>query len=264
MSTVLAASDVSFAYTRRGGNVIDAVSVSVSRSAILGVLGPNGSGKTTLLRLLSGALTPNHGSITFGNVPLASLSQRDRARRIAVVPQHTSSTFDFSALDIVLMGRYPHLGAFELEGPDDLAIALEAMIATGTSELADRAFSTLSGGEQQRVAIASALAQASEVLLLDEPTASLDLAYQLEIASLLAQLNRQRGTTMVVSTHDLNFAASLCTELVLIRQGRVLARGAVKPVLTPANIEALFGIEAEVTTHTRAGRTMVIPIGRRE
>jgi iron complex transport system ATP-binding protein len=264
MSTVLAASDVSFAYTRRGGNVIEAVSLSLSRSAILGVLGPNGSGKTTLLRLLSGALTPNHGSVTFVTAPLASLSQRDRARRIAVVPQHTSSTFDFSALDIVLMGRYPHLGAFELEGPDDLAIAREAMTATGTSELADRPFSTLSGGEQQRVAIASALAQASEVLLLDEPTASLDLAYQLEIASLLAQLNRQRGTTMVVSTHDLNFAASLCTELVLIRQGRVLARGAVKSVLTPPNIEALFGIEAEVTTHTRAGRTMVIPIGRRD
>src|SRR4029450_6296022 len=125
-------------------------------SAILGVLGPNGSGKTTLLRLLSGALTPDHGSIAFGNVPLAPLSQRDRARRIAVVPQHTFSTFDFSALDIVLMGRYPHLGAFELEGPDDLAIAREARIATGTSELGDGAVSTLSGGEQQRVAIASA------------------------------------------------------------------------------------------------------------
>ena len=124
-----------------------------------------------------------------------------------MVPQETHSTFDFSVLDIVLMGRYPHLGPFELEGPDDLRIAREALAATGTTALERRAFDTLCGGEKQRVVIAGALAQASDILLLDEPTASLDLRYQLEIAALLTTLNRDRGTTMVLSTHDLNLAA---------------------------------------------------------
>src|SRR5207248_9990205 len=137
-------------------------------------------------------------------------------------PQETHSTFDFSALDIVLMGRYPHLGALELEGANDLKISREALRATGTAGLESRRFATLSGGEKQRVVIASALAQASEVLLLDEPTASLDLAYQIEIAALLTRLNHERATTMMVSTHDLNLAASLCTELILIRRGRIV------------------------------------------
>src|SRR5207244_11654648 len=119
--------------------------------------------------------------------------------------------------------RYPHLGAFELEGADDVALAREALAATGTAALESRRFAALSGGEKQRVVIAGALAQASEVLLLDEPTASLDLGFQFEIAALLSRLNKERGTTMVVSTHDLNLAATLCTELVLLKDGRVIA-----------------------------------------
>src|SRR5262249_49181619 len=161
----------------------------------------NGSGKTTMLRLLSGTLRPDAGEVTLDGAPIASFGRRDLARRIAVVPQETHSTFDFSALDIVLMGRYPRLGAFELEGAADLAIARAALAATGTRALESRRFATLSGGEKQRVVIASALAQGSDVLLLDEPTASLDLGYQLDIAALLARLNRERATTMIVSTH---------------------------------------------------------------
>src|SRR5262249_52289676 len=141
---------------------------------------------------------------------LALLTRRELARRVAVVPQETRSTFDFSVLDMVLMGRYPHLGPFQLEGAADLGIAREALAATGTSAFEMRRFATLSGGEKQRVVIASALAQASEMLLLDEPTAALDLRYQLEIATLLRRLNAERGTTMIVSTHDLNLAAALC------------------------------------------------------
>ena len=164
------------------------------------------------------------------------MSRRDLARRIAVVPQETHSAFDYSALEIVMMGRYPHLGAFELEGASDLAIARRAMADTGTASFEDRRFATLSGGEKQRVVIAGALAQASDVLLLDEPTASLDLGYQFEIAALLSRLNRDRGTTMVVSTHDLNLAATLCTELVLLKDGRVIAQGPTDDVLTPAHV----------------------------
>src|SRR5213593_1979092 len=170
-SDTLAVERVSFAYDNRAQLVVDGVSLRVTRGAIVGLLGPNGSGKTTLLRLLSGTLTPDRGRVLLDGQPIAGLSRRDLARRIAVVPQETHSAFDYSALEIVLMGRYPHLGAFELEGASDLAIARDALAATGTSALESRAFATLSGGEKQRVVIASALAQASDVLLLDEPTA---------------------------------------------------------------------------------------------
>ena len=220
---MLQATNVSFAY-RRSAKVLEDVSVTVPRGSIVGLIGPNGSGKTTLVRLLNGTLTPSHGSVSLDGVPLSTLSRRDLARRIAVVPQETQVTFDFSALEIVLMGRYAHLGAFALEGPDDMAIARRALAATGTESFASRQFATLSGGEKQRVVIAGALAQASDVLLLDEPTTALDVGFQFEIAALLSRLNRDHGTTMVVSTHDLNLAAMLCTELVLLKAGRVLAR----------------------------------------
>jgi len=254
--------DVSFAYDRRGPTIVDSVSLAVTRRAILGLLGPNGAGKTTLLRLLSGTIMPSRGRIALEGRPLSSFSRRELARHIAVVPQETHSAFDFSALEIVLMGRYPHLGVFELEGPDDLSIARDAMAATGTVAIADRDFSTLSGGEKQRVVIAGALAQASDVLLLDEPTASLDLGFQFEITRLLAELNRDRGTTMVVSTHDLNLAAALCTELVLIRAGRIIAQGSVDAVLTPTNVRELYNIDADVTMHQRAGHLTVVPVAR--
>jgi iron complex transport system ATP-binding protein len=258
---LLEATGVSFAY-ERGRTILDGVSVSLRRGAILGVLGPNGSGKTTLLRMLSGTIAPVSGAVRIDGSPIGALPRRALARRIAVVPQETHSAFDFSALEIVLMGRYPHLRAFELEGPGDTAIALDAMRATGTDTLAARPFATLSGGEKQRVVIAAALAQASDVLLLDEPTASLDLGFQIEVASLLGRLNRERGTTMIVSTHDLNLAAALCTELVLLARGRVLTQGSVESVLTSANIRMLYGIEVEVAMNPRAGHVTVVPIGR--
>jgi iron complex transport system ATP-binding protein len=260
--TLLEAIDVSFAYDPRGRVVVDGVSLAVARGEIVGLLGPNGSGKTTLLRLLSGTLSPTRGAVRLGAVPMGSLSRRELARRIAVVPQETHSAFDFSALEIVMMGRYPHLGAFELEGADDLAIARDALAATGTLALESRQFTTLSGGEKQRVVIASALAQAAEILLLDEPTASLDLGFQLDITSLLVQLNRERAVTMVVSTHDLNLAAALCTTLVLLKAGGVIAAGATGDVLTREHVRALYGVDADVTLHPRAGHLTVVPLAR--
>jgi ABC-type cobalamin/Fe3+-siderophores transport system ATPase subunit len=261
---LLEAVDVSFAYDRRGRTILDGVSIALRRGSILGLLGPNGSGKTTLLRLLSGTLAPDSGRIAIDGGALSALARRALARRIAVVPQETHSTFDFTALEIVLMGRYPHLSALELEGADDVRIAREAMQATGTAALESRRFATLSGGEKQRVVIAGALAQASDLLLLDEPTASLDLGYQFEVCALLSRLNRERGTTMIVSTHDLNLAAALCSELVLLKDGRVLTQGAVEAVLTPAHIRALYGVEADVSMHARAGHMTVVPVGRAE
>jgi iron complex transport system ATP-binding protein len=162
---------------------------------------------------------------------------------------------------MVLMGRHPHLGAFALEGPADIAIAHATLESTGTAHLAGRAYMSLSGGEKQRVIIASALAQAPDLLLLDEPTASLDLGFQLEIASLLRRLNRERGVTMVLATHDLNLAAALCTHVVALRGGRLLARGATPSVLTDSMVRELYGVDADVRYHEGAGHLTVVPVG---
>jgi len=266
---MLRAVDVSFSYrdaTKRTANgqtpVLDRVSLAVNRGDLVGILGPNGSGKTTLLRLLGGTLRPHAGSIRLDARPMADWSRRDIARRVAVVPQETHAPFDFTVLDIVLMGRFPYLGAFALEGPEDLAIARRALEATGTAAFEERAFSTLSGGERQRVVIASALAQSPQLLLLDEPTASLDIGHQIEVQRLLARLNTDSGMTMVLSTHDLNLAAALCRRLVLLRGGRVLAAGPTEEVLTSNAVRALYDVDAAVERHTRSGRLTVVPLGR--
>ena len=259
---MLRADSVSFAYHAHAPLVLDQVSITVQRGDLVGLLGPNGSGKTTLLKILGGMLYPSTGGVQLGGRRLAGWSRRELARQIAVVPQETHATLDFTVLDIVLMGRYAHLGPFALEGAADLEIAREALAATGTADLEARPFATLSGGEKQRVVIASALAQASDLLLLDEPTASLDLGYQLEIASLLRRLSRERGTTIVVCTHDLNFAAALCGRIVLLKKGRVLAQGPIAETLTAATIRDVYGVDADVQFHPRAGHLTVVPVGR--
>ncbi|RPJ70865.1 MAG: ABC transporter ATP-binding protein [Acidobacteria bacterium] len=241
---------------------VHGVSLSVAEGDLVGIIGPNGSGKTTLLRLLAGLLRPSSGRVMLGGRDLHSFSRRELARRVAVVPQETRLAFDFTVQEIVLMGRFPHLGPFEMEGRDDVAIAREALRSTGTLDLADRPFATLSGGEKQRVIIAGALAQAAAVMLLDEPTAALDPGYQLEITALLRRLNAERRVTMVVATHDLNRAAALCTDLVLMRAGRVLGGGPTRDALTRENIRRLYDVEADVAFSERAGHVTVVPIRR--
>jgi cobalamin transport system ATP-binding protein len=241
--------------------VVD-VTVHIDRGRVVGILGPNGSGKTTLLRLLAGMLKPDAGAVTLNGIDVASLARSALARSIAVVPQETHLAFDYSVLEIALMGRYPHLGTFELEGPRDVAVAREALAATGTLGLERRSFSTLSGGEKQRVVIASALAQQADILLLDEPTASLDLGYQFDIAALLARLNRERELTIVVATHDLNFAAGLCGSIVMLSEGRVVAAGPTGDTLTSLSIQALYGVVADVYPHHAAGHLTVVPLRR--
>jgi iron complex transport system ATP-binding protein len=261
---LLSAGNLRFGYARgrsgrgdhgRGDRVIDEVSIEVAAGDVVGILGPNGSGKTTLLRLLSGAVAPVAGSVRWGGAEISGIPRRALARQIALVPQETSLAFDYSVLEIVLMGRYPHLGAFEIEGPDDLAAAVAALQATGTAEFAERPFRTLSGGEKQRVVIASALAQLDggpggsgaaavtrKLLVLDEPTASLDLRYQFEIGALLRRLHDATGLTILLSTHDLRFAASVCTRVVLLSAGRILAEGPPATVLTAELVGRLFEV----------------------
>jgi iron complex transport system ATP-binding protein len=263
---MLLASELSYGYSSGRRNVrsftLDHVSVTVERGSLTGLLGPNGCGKTTLLNLLSGVLQPEHGHVSLNGASLTGRTRRDIARHLAVVPQETHPAFDYTVMEMVLMGRHPHLGAFELEGPRDLALARDALAATGTEHLAGRAYMTLSGGEKQRVVIASALTQSPEVLLLDEPTASLDLGYQLEVAGLLRGLNLERGVTMVLATHDLNLAASLCDRLILMRDGRVVAQGPTREVLTAASIRRIYDVEADVSFHGAAGHVTVTPLRR--
>jgi iron complex transport system ATP-binding protein len=265
---MLNASDVWFGYDARKP-VLRGVKLNVPSGAIAGLLGPNGSGKTTLLRILAGTRHPQRGSVTFDGTPLARFSRAALARRMAVVPQETHLAFDYTAGDVAMMGRYAHLRAFEIEGPEDIAAIDETLASTGTLHLKDRPFATLSGGEKQRVIIASALAQIAAspgdggagVLLLDEPTASLDLRYQVEIADLLLRLHEQRQVTIVISTHDLALAGTLCGRISLIRDGSIAGTGTPDEMLTPAFIRLVYGIDAEVVRHP-SGQRIVVPLGR--
>jgi iron complex transport system ATP-binding protein len=187
---------------------------------------------------------------------------------MAVVPQETQLAFDYTVAEVAMMGRYAHLRPFQIEGPSDEAVVDEALASTGTLAFKDRLFATLSGGEKQRVVIASALAQIfgtqpedSGYLLLDEPTASLDLGYQLDVAALLQKLHQERGVTVVVSTHDLALAGALCQRVLLLRDGGVLAEGTTDETLTPENVRRLYGVEVDVLHHA-SGRRVVVPIGR--
>ena len=257
---MLRAADAWFSYDERTP-VVRGVSLDVPADGFVGILGPNGSGKTTLLRLLAGTRQPQRGSVTLDGTLLTLLSRAVLARRMAVVPQETHLAFDYTALEVAMMGRYPHLE--------------EMLDATGTLNLKNRLFATLSGGEKQRVVIAAALAQVDRrdvrlkaeestvpgILLLDEPTASLDLGYQLEVAALLRRLHDERGVAIVVSTHDLNLAASLCSTLVLMREGVVLASGGIEDVLTRDNVRRLYGVDADVMNHP-SGHRIIVPVRR--
>jgi len=262
---LLRAENVSYGYRTGHGDSrfeLRDVSIDIPKGALTALLGPNGGGKTTLVSLLAGVLRPQHGRELLDGVDVGGLTRREIARRVAVVPQETHPAFEYTVMEMVLMGRHPHLGPFAIEGPADIELAARALEATGMAALAERSYMTLSGGEKQRVIIASALAQSPDLLLLDEPTASLDLGYQLEIASLLGRLNHEGGVTMVLATHDLNLAAALCTYVVMIRAGSVVGQGPIADVLTAAGVRELYGVEADVRFHSEAGHLTIVPLRR--
>lgn len=232
---------------RNGRAVLDRIDVTIQRGAFVGLIGPNGAGKTTLLRVMAKLLEPTRGAVFLDNAALACLRQRDVARQIAMVPQAaTAGEFAFPVLDVVLMGRYPHRGRFESETPEDRAVAREAIAVTRTEEFVDRLITELSGGERQLVALARALAQQPRLLLLDEPTANLDLCHQIEILKLVRRLVDIEGLTVVAAIHDLELASRYCDRLLLLKSGSLVADGPPDMVLTQERLAEVFGVVAQV------------------
>lgn len=242
---------VRFSYS--SSEVLSGVSMEAKEGEVIGILGPNGSGKTTLLKCMNRALSPTAGTVLIEGRDHSRMSKKEIALQVGVVPQNGGVNFPFKVLDIVMMGRTPALKRFEAETAQDLDIVREAMERANIVHLADRPVSGISGGEMQRVIIARALAQRPRIMLLDEPTLHLDVNHQLDILDLIHDLARERKMVVVLVTHDLGLAARYCDRLVLMKDGSVLAAGAVPEALTPANMRDVFSIEAELRFDRRIG-----------
>ena len=247
-------------YEVDGKILLHGVDLCASEGQLVGLIGPNGAGKSTLLRTISGALGHRDGVVRLEGTNIKSLSSREVATGLALVPQIAPYTHGFTAVELVLMGRYPHLGRFQIEGSKDEGIARDAMRLTETESFTDRTLDTLSGGERQRVFVARALAQQPRILLLDEPTSNLDVLHQLKVLDLVRELVDD-GLTAVAAIHDLNLAARYCDRLVLLQDGRVLAEGPPVEVLTPETIETAFGVKSAVYRDPVTGALAVSLIG---
>jgi len=260
MTALLEAERVSFAYGKTP--ILRDVSLAVAPGELVGVIGPNGGGKTTLVRLLSAVLAPAAGSVRLAGRPLATYRRRELARRLAVVPQDPMVEFPFTALEVVLMGRAPHLPALAFPGARDLAVARAAMARLDVAGLEDRPLDRIPGGERQRVLLARALAQEPEVLLLDEPTTHLDLRHQAGIHEAVRDLRRERGVAVVSVLHDLNLAALYCDRLALLAGGRIVREGRPADVLTADVLRAAYGTDVHVVANALTGAPVVLPRAR--
>ena len=254
---MLAARDLVFKVDT--ARLLDDVHLQAERGEFVGLIGPNGAGKTTFLRAVSGLVRSQEGTVHLDGRDLSEMSARDVARIQAQVPQIAPFTFGFTSLELVLMGRYPHLGRLQVEGAEDRRIALDVMGLTDTVAFADRQLTTLSGGERQRVFVARALAQRPQILLLDEPTSNLDIQHQLKVLDIVRGLVAE-GMTAVAAIHDLTLAARYCHRLVLMSDGRILAQGTPKEVLTSANIESAFHVRAVIIQDPFTGKPTVSPL----
>jgi iron complex transport system ATP-binding protein len=242
---VLAVRDL--AWGTGGRRILGPVSFDVRHGECLVVVGPNGAGKTTLLRLLTGLLRPDAGEIAYRGKPFAGLSRRALARRIAYVPQLRPANLPLTVEEVVLLGRYPHLSAFQMAPHrEDFAAVDDALRLVGIEELRERLVDELSGGERQAVYIAAALAQQSELLILDEPTIHLDARHQSDLAGLLLRLKAESGRTVVLATHDLNLASLLGDRLLAVAGGKILAAGTPAEILRPDLLERLFRARFEI------------------
>jgi iron complex transport system ATP-binding protein len=258
---------LSFRYRTTEGRgrmwTLDHLSFHVDAGEILGIVGPNGSGKSSLLKILSGLLPVGEGDVRLGGLSLGKRSQTDIARLLAVVPQEYAQVFPFTVAETVLMGRFPHrtvrwwsMGIGD-ETANDLAHVYDAMVDTDVLSLADRLVSDLSGGERQRVMIARALAQEPKILLLDEPTAFLDINHQIDICSLIGRLRAERQLTVVLVSHDLNVASQYCDRVLMLKEGRLCLIGSPDETIRPDVLRMVYGCEVVVDAHPQTGRPRV-------
>ena len=239
--------NISFAYETLP--VLKDISLSTREQDFIGLIGPNGSGKSTLLKIMGAILKPDSGSIQFKESSLPKINKKLFAQSVSWIPQDHPMVFPFKVSEIVLMGRHPYLSPLSFESEEDFEISQRAMETTMTSQFADRHFNEISGGEKQRVMIASALAQDPEMMLLDEPTAALDLKYQIQILSILKNLNARHKMTLVMAMHDLNLASSFCNRLILLDEGQIVRDGTPEQVLKKDILEQVYGIEVDLGSH---------------
>jgi len=248
---LLSVDSVSFRYGEQW--VLRGIGFEVEKGDFLGVIGPNGSGKTTLLRVIDGILKPQEGEVRLEGTEIGKLRREALARCVAVVPQYSALAFPFSVEEVVLMGRSPHLGRWRFEADRDYRITREAMEMTDTLALAARDMDSLSGGERQRVLIARALAQEPRLMLLDEPTAFLDIRHQVDFFDRIRSLNRDKGLTVIAVTHDINLAAHYCDRIILLKDGRIEAAGPVEDVITEEHIRKAYETKILVDRHPGTG-----------
>ena len=256
----LAAEGLTLTYGDR--TVIDALDIEIAAGKITTIVGANGCGKSTLLRSLARLMSPSAGQVILDGRSMHSLPTREVARVLGLLPQSPSAPEGIAVADLVGRGRHPHQRALARWSRHDYEVVADALAATGTTDLADRSVDELSGGQRQRVWIAMALAQETDILLLDEPTTFLDVAHQVEVLDLLTDLSIARGTTIVMVLHDLNLAARYADELIAMKDGRVYAAGAPRDVVTADLVNDVFGLANQITIDPVSGTPMVTPIGR--
>lgn len=245
-----------------GRVVVDGVDVTIPSGRITVIVGANACGKSTLLKTMARILAPISGQVLLDGTPVGSIPTRALARRLGLLPQQPIAPEGITVADLVGRGRHPHQSLFHTTTASDRRIVEDSLLATRTAELADRSIDELSGGQRQRVWIAMALAQRTQVLLLDEPTTFLDLAHQVEVLDLLTDLNRERGTTIVMVLHDINLSARYADHIIAMKEGRVVAAGAPVEVVDAELVAEVFDLAADVITDPVSGTPLIVPKGR--
>ncbi len=256
----LHASGLTLKYDQR--TVVEGLSVEIPEGRVTMIVGANACGKSTLLRGLSRLLKPAAGTVTLDGKDIHTRPAREVARTLGLLPQHPTAPDGITVRDLVGRGRYPHQGFFRSRSQADDAAVQRALSATETLELAARNVDELSGGQRQRVWIAMALAQETGVLLLDEPTTYLDVAHQVEVLDLISDLNRRDGTTVAIVLHDLNLAARYADHIIAMKDGRIVAEGSAREVVTEELVRRVFGLESRVIPDPVSGAPLIIPLGR--